>query len=187
MSRGWILLLGSGQLRRSPPTQDLKDSLREPPGCRGGREPGQDSQACQTLIGQGKIGSFDDSEYASYPNKTGKNLPGESPLYPLHRITSSADAASKQRYDANDRVRELDCNASTPGASAAGKDCDEYPFRSSAEGAARYQYEGAEFKDVFSVRYIDPKENQEAGTRLGAWYHSDRILNWEAFTVTIGD
>ncbi|MEV8351106.1 hypothetical protein ACFVTT_25760 [Streptomyces niveus] len=22
---------------------------------------------------------------------------------------------------------------------------------------------------------------------LGAWYHSDRILNWEAFTVSIGD
>ncbi|MFD8409910.1 DNRLRE domain-containing protein [Streptomyces anulatus] len=124
---------------------------------------------------------------ASYPNKTGKNLPGESPLHPLHRITASADAASKQRYDANETVRKLDCNASTPGAPAAGKDCDEYPFRSSAEGAARYQYEGAEFKDDFSVRYIDSKENQEAGARLGAWYHSDRILNWEAFTVAIGD
>ncbi|WP_368860256.1 NucA/NucB deoxyribonuclease domain-containing protein [Streptomyces sp. M2CJ-2] len=68
-----------------------------------------------------------------------------------------------------------------------GKDCDEYPFRSSAEGAARYKYEGDEFKDDFSVRYIIREENQEAGRRLGAWYHSDRILDWEAFTVTIGD
>lgn len=31
------------------------------------------------------------------------------------------------------------------------------------------------------------EENQEAGRRLGAWYLSDRILDWEAFTVTIGD
>ncbi|MEV8409902.1 hypothetical protein AB0R12_30180 [Streptomyces niveus] len=54
---------------------------------------------------------------------------------------------------------------------------------------ARYLYEGTgdEFKDDFSVRYIDSAENQEAGRRLGAWSHSDRILNWEAFTVSIGD
>ncbi|MFG2593147.1 hypothetical protein [Streptomyces sp. NPDC048438] len=66
------------------------------------------------------------------------------------------------------------------------KDCDEHPFRSSAEGAARYQYEGDEFKDDFSARYINREENQEAGRRLGAWYHSDRTLDWRAFTVTIG-
>nr|WP_051831198.1 NucA/NucB deoxyribonuclease domain-containing protein [Streptomyces violens] len=73
-----------------------------------------------------------------------------------------------------------DCNENTPGAPAAGKDCDEYPFRSTAEGAARYVYEGDEYKDDFSVRYIDPKENQEAGNRLLAWYQTDRILDWEA-------
>ncbi|MFI9781265.1 DNRLRE domain-containing protein [Streptomyces sp. NPDC051956] len=124
---------------------------------------------------------------SSFPKKTGKNLPGESPLHPLHRITESAGATSKARYDENEKVRKLDCNENTPGAPAAGKDCDEYPFRSSAEGAARYKYEGDEFKDDFSVRYINREENQEAGRRLGAWYHSDRILDWEAFTVTIGD
>ncbi|WP_050506934.1 DNRLRE domain-containing protein [Streptomyces rimosus] len=123
---------------------------------------------------------------ASYPKKAGKNLPGESPLHPLHRITESAGAASKERYDENEKVRKLACNENTPGAPAAGKDCDEYPFRSSTEGAARYKYEGNEYKDDFSVRYISPEENQEAGRRLGAWYHSDRILDREAFTVTIG-
>ncbi|MEU9059625.1 NucA/NucB deoxyribonuclease domain-containing protein [Streptomyces sp. NPDC048430] len=109
-------------------------------------------------------------------------MPGESPLHRLHRITESAGATSKQRCDQNEAVRKLDCNENTPGAPAAGKDCDEYPFRSSAEGAARYQYEGDEFKDDLSVRYINREENQEAGRRLGAWYHSDRILDWEAFT-----
>lgn len=98
-----------------------------------------------------------------------------------YRITESAGAESKARYDENEWVRKLDCNESTPGAPAAGKDCDEYPFRSSAEGT------GDEFKDDFSVRYTDSAENQEAGRRLGAWYHSDRILKWEAFTVSIGN
>ncbi|MFE7565616.1 NucA/NucB deoxyribonuclease domain-containing protein [Streptomyces sp. NPDC057539] len=78
---------------------------------------------------------------------------------------------------------------STPGAPAAGKDCDEYPFRSSSEGAARYLGEGTgdELRDNFSVRYINSAENQEAGRHLGAWYHSDRFLDWEAFTVSIAD
>ncbi|MFD6329493.1 hypothetical protein ACFWGI_07975 [Streptomyces niveus] len=86
----------------------------------------------------------------------------------VHRITESAGADSKTRYDENERVRKLDCNESIPGAPAAGKDCEEYPFCSSAEGVARYLYEGTgdEFKDDFSVRYIDSAENQEAGRRL---------------------
>ncbi|WP_078600253.1 NucA/NucB deoxyribonuclease domain-containing protein [Streptomyces violens] len=107
-------------------------------------------------------------------------MPGASPLDPLHRIAQGASASSKARYDENYKVRVRDCNENTPGAPAAGKDCDEYPFRSTAEGAARYVYEGDEYKDDFSVRYIDPKENQEAGNRLLAWYQTDRILDWEA-------
>lgn len=124
---------------------------------------------------------------ATYPTKTNKNLPGASPLNPLHRIVPAASASSQARYDRNEAIRTRDCNENTPGAPGAGKDCDEYPFHSSAEGAARFEFEGAEFKDDFSVRYIDSKENQEAGRRLGAWYQSDRILDWEAFTITIGD
>ncbi|MFC9749618.1 NucA/NucB deoxyribonuclease domain-containing protein [Streptomyces niveus] len=104
----------------------------------------------------------------------------------VHRITESAGADSKARYGENERVRKLDCNESIPGAPAAGKDCEEYPFCSSAEGVARYLYEGTgdEFKDDFSVRYIDSAETRKPAA---AWYHSDRILNWEAFTVSIGD
>ncbi|MFD5897750.1 DNRLRE domain-containing protein [Streptomyces sp. NPDC060366] len=122
------------------------------------------------------------------PTKSGKKLPGGEPLQPLHRITRSAGATYAERYDANRSTVSSTCNsAAVPGGPAEGKDCDEYPFASTAEGAARYKYEGDEYRDDFSVRYIDSTENQEAGSRLGAWYHSDRILNWEAFTVTIGD
>lgn len=86
----------------------------------------------------------------------GKNLPGASPLNPLHRIAPSASAASQARYERNEAIRTRDCNENTPGAPGAGKDCDE-------------------FKDDFSVRYIDPKENQEAGRRLGAWAPGIRV------------
>ncbi|MFI1226790.1 MULTISPECIES: DNRLRE domain-containing protein [unclassified Streptomyces] len=124
---------------------------------------------------------------ASYPTKTDKKLPGEDPLDPLHRIAQGAGTLAKERYNKNLSERKKDCNENTPGAPATGKDCDEYPFRSTAQGAARYLYEGDKYKNDFSVRYVDPAENQEAGNRLGAWYQTDRILNWEAFTVTIGD
>ncbi|MFF5090418.1 DNRLRE domain-containing protein [Streptomyces niveus] len=125
---------------------------------------------------------------STVPVKDGKKLPGGEPLQPLHRITQSAGATDAARYDRNRSIVSALCNsAAVPGGPAEGKDCDEYPFASTAEGAARHEYEGEVYRDDFSVRYIDSKENQEAGGRLGAWYHSDRILNWEAFTVTIGD
>ncbi|MER7699506.1 hypothetical protein [Streptomyces sp. NPDC096095] len=80
-----------------------------------------------------------------------------------------------------------DRDENAPGAPAAGSDRDECPFRSTAQGSARHLYEGDEYENDSSVRYVDPAENQEAGHRLGARYRTDRILDWEAFTVTIGD
>ncbi|WP_245769748.1 NucA/NucB deoxyribonuclease domain-containing protein [Streptomyces indicus] len=121
------------------------------------------------------------------PSKTGKKLPGASPLDPLHRLAGPAGSASRLRQDENDKVRKRDCNENTPGAPATGKDCDEYPFGSTAEGAARYMYDGEQYMNDFSVRYINSEENQEAGYRLNAWYQNDRILDGEAFTITIGD
>ncbi|WP_455355986.1 NucA/NucB deoxyribonuclease domain-containing protein [Streptomyces sp. SYSU K217416] len=64
---------------------------------------------------------------------------------------------------------------------------DQYPFASSYQGAARHKYEGDAYKDDYSVRYIDRDENQEAGRRLGAWYENDRILDWDAYVISIGD
>lgn len=66
-------------------------------------------------------------------------------------------------------------------------DCDEFPMASTFEGAARKHYEGSQYTDEFSVRYIDRVENQEAGRRLGAWYDNDRILNNDAFILVVGN
>ncbi|MEU0099771.1 NucA/NucB deoxyribonuclease domain-containing protein [Streptomyces sp. NPDC006267] len=74
-----------------------------------------------------------------------------------------------------------------PGYPSTGLGCDEFPTASTYEGAARAEHEGAQYTDEFSARYIDSDENQEAGSRLGAWYDNDRILNSDAFILVIGD
>ncbi|MFJ8018636.1 hypothetical protein [Streptomyces sp. NPDC096339] len=125
----------------------------------------------------------------TYPTKSGKKLPGRSAVDPLYRLTQSFGATELQRYDDNQTVRVKACN-NAPDKPAQGdppKDCDEYPFRSSYQGAARYMYEGEPYRDDFTVRHIDPTENQEAGGRLLAWYNNDRILNHDPFIIVIGD
>ncbi|MDG9720155.1 NucA/NucB deoxyribonuclease domain-containing protein [Streptomyces sp. DH24] len=126
----------------------------------------------------------------SYPTKSDKKLPGGSALDPMHRLVPGFGPSEQARYDANRSVVSSTCNnPAVPGRPTAGerRDCDEFPFASSYQGAARYQYEGDPYRDDFSVRYIDSDENQEAGRRLGAWYDNDRILSHDPFIVVIGD
>ncbi|MBP0457978.1 DNRLRE domain-containing protein [Streptomyces montanisoli] len=125
---------------------------------------------------------------STYPKKDGKKLPGGSALDPLHRIAGVPGSIARARKDANRAVVSSLCKSdAVPGGPADGLDCDEYPFASTTEGAARYKYEGDQYKGDVSLRFIDSVENQEAGGRLGAWYENDRILNWDPFIVTIGD
>jgi hypothetical protein len=56
-------------------------------------------------------------------------------------------------------------------------DCDEYPFAST--------YEGAGSGGDFSVRGISRSDNRLAGTRLGDWYNTFRILDRQPFYVAV--
>ncbi|MGN9795976.1 DNRLRE domain-containing protein [Streptomyces sp. OZ13] len=136
------------------------------------------------------IGDALDDPGSTYPTKSDKKLPGGSAVNPLHRLVPGFGPSEQARYDANRSVVSSTCNnAAVPGKPTAGeqRDCDEFPFASSYQGAARYQYEGEPYRDDFSVRYIDSNENQEAGRRLGAWYDNDRILSHDPFIIVIGD
>ncbi|MFF2066743.1 NucA/NucB deoxyribonuclease domain-containing protein [Streptomyces sp. NPDC058200] len=53
-----------------------------------------------------------------------------------------------------------------------GQDCDEYPFRSTLEGAASPNWD-------FSVRAVDTTQNQSAGGSLSGFYGTDRVLAWD--------
>ncbi|WP_437061163.1 DNRLRE domain-containing protein [Streptomyces sp. enrichment culture] len=136
------------------------------------------------------IGDALDDPSSTYPTKTDKNIPGGDPLDPLHRLVPGYGVTERDRYDANRALVSSTCNSSgMPGRPAEGEslDCDEFPFASSYEGASRHQYEGDQYRNDFSVRYIDPTENQEAGRRLGAWYDNDRILSHDPYIIRIGD
>ncbi|HBF85303.1 MAG TPA: hypothetical protein DD420_36870 [Streptomyces sp.] len=136
------------------------------------------------------VGDALENPASTFPTKADKNLPGGEALQPMHRLVPAAGALELSRYDANRSVVTSTCNsAAMPGRPGPDEelDCDEFPMASTYEGAARKNYEGAQYTDEFSVRYIDRVENQEAGRRLGAWYDNDRILNHDAFILVIGD
>lgn len=105
-----------------------------------------------------------------------KQIPGAYPNgLPLHRLYYPRGSLTK---DSNGNAARAACTKHL-GVQPTGTDCDEYPFKSTLEGAAS----GGDF----SVRYIASAENRTAGSRLGAWYGSDRILDGDAFGVSIVD
>lgn len=137
------------------------------------------------------IGDALDDPSSTFPAQSDKNLPGGEALDPMHRLVPGYGATELERYNANRSVVSSTCtDSAVPGRPAEGDpphDCDEFPFASSYEGAARHRYEGDAYLNDFSVRYVDRVENQEAGRRLAAWYDNDRILSHDPFIITIGD
>ncbi|MFI7642281.1 hypothetical protein [Nonomuraea sp. NPDC049400] len=124
------------------------------------------------------------------PFKEGKKLPGGSPENPLHRLYQGISPEHATRYNRNNTIARATCDREFPGwNSEPGKlQCDEYPFRSTYEGAARDEYEGGDehkYLNDFSVKPILSDHNSKAGTRLGVWYGADRILNGDHFFVRI--
>ncbi|MFC9035122.1 DNRLRE domain-containing protein [Streptomyces arboris] len=136
------------------------------------------------------VGDALENPGSTYPTKTDKSLPGGDPLRPMHRLAKAAGAYELNRANENTKQKDRTCaSAGMPGKPGPDDafDCDEFPMASTYEGAARAQFEGTEYTDAFSVRYMDRIENQEAGRRLNAWYDNDRILNHDPFILVIGD
>jgi hypothetical protein len=102
----------------------------------------------------------------------------------LHRVPEGSPTAR-----ANEDMRLAACNRTAPYEDWRGlppydtstKDCDEYPFRSTEEGAANPHWD-------FSVRAVPNTENRSAGGLLINYYFEDRILyGSDAFWVEIND
>jgi hypothetical protein len=86
------------------------------------------------------------------------------------------DAARKLNRDASKAL----CGQRFPGQPDKGKDCDEYPFASTYQGANLVS------EDQMSVRYLDSSDNRRVGGRMGQFYcGSDRIIDGEEFWVRI--
>ncbi|MGW0615427.1 NucA/NucB deoxyribonuclease domain-containing protein [Streptomyces sp. NPDC002788] len=90
-----------------------------------------------------------------------------------HRLTSTLHQA---QMDANESQKNAACSQTGDYATTGlpytlqpktGQDCDEYPFRSTLEGAASPDWD-------FSVRAVDSTQNRSAGGSLSALGSSRR-------------
>ncbi|MFD3938143.1 NucA/NucB deoxyribonuclease domain-containing protein [Streptomyces sp. NPDC058611] len=117
----------------------------------------------------------------TFPSEAGKTVPGGTT--PLHRLID------KDLQEANRDRAIKTCTDVWGDYKGSGLDCDEYPFSSSKEGAyAGCKLAGGQLTGClnrYSSRLIDSGDNQEAGKRLKTLYFADRILDGDAFHVTI--
>jgi hypothetical protein len=120
-----------------------------------------------------------------YPGGIGTEIPGgRASGKPLTRLYPGMDANAQAYYDANNRVAKATCQKYDPNYGNSTMQCDEYPFRSTWEGAHFTETTpGAKWK--YSARMVDGAENGLAGSALGVWYTQDHILAKDAFWVQI--
>jgi hypothetical protein len=100
---------------------------------------------------------------STVPTFPGKVIPGAPGTQPLHRIME------QDWIDANRTDAQAACNQYFPGYTSQGKQCDEFPFATTLEGAA---FRAASF----SVLPIDGPDNLSAGASLGNFSSGRRIL-----------
>lgn len=107
------------------------------------------------------------------PKFPGKHVPGRLDGPYLHRIYY--DTARQNRNTTAAKSTCLSVHGPYDGTVL---NCDEYPFKTTLEGAA--------FGDNnYSARVLDAKDNQRAGSRLGVWFGDDHILDGDAFAINI--
>ncbi|RCG32605.1 hypothetical protein DQ384_03685 [Sphaerisporangium album] len=111
----------------------------------------------------------------SFPDITEpKNIPGGSPARPLSRAKYSSDP------EGNRGVAKAVCVAEYSKAKRAGRECDEFPFALTGEGAHL-----ANPRHNFSVKPIDPDQNGGFGDVLRVWLSNNRMLRTDRFWVNL--
>ncbi|MEU4579682.1 NucA/NucB deoxyribonuclease domain-containing protein [Nonomuraea sp. NPDC023979] len=109
--------------------------------------------------------------------------PGDDVDY-LHRIYRPSENPNLRRQNHAAAVRtcvaEWGEDYTTDPVTGEARDCDEYPFASTYEGAAKGD-------NRYSARPIDRDHNQTGGRILGTWYSLDRIIHNDRFTIDVVD
>ncbi|MEU4418263.1 NucA/NucB deoxyribonuclease domain-containing protein [Nocardia salmonicida] len=138
---------------------------------------------------QFRLGSDTSEQTGHVQAAVGSGLPGVGT--PLHR---QADPVTR------DINRQTACPAQgavRDGRRLDGRSCDEYPFASTTEGAATSGGGGRTFNPQchvpdlgpasgstgYSVCMIDAAQNSHAGSLLGAFYGTNRVINQDPFKV----
>ncbi|MFD3910094.1 NucA/NucB deoxyribonuclease domain-containing protein [Streptomyces sp. NPDC058603] len=107
------------------------------------------------------------------PYMSAKKVPGQVPSIALNRLY-----ADKKRQDENRRKAVAQCKRHYGKDYAkTGKECDEYPFASTHQGAAEVDYDPDAKKFNFSVKAISKDENKAGGDLLKGFYGKNRVLD----------
>lgn len=117
-----------------------------------------------------------------FSGATGIKIPGaKASGKPLTRLSPRFQSA---RYNRNNYLARKACRAFDPSWGTAGLQCDEYPFRSTFEGAKYTEiYPSAQWK--YSARMLTGTQNETAGQRLGQFFQRERVLHGDTFWVSI--
>ncbi|MFT7871244.1 MULTISPECIES: hypothetical protein [Amycolatopsis] len=122
----------------------------------------------------------------TYPGLLGKKVPGTiSPPEPLHRLYKDYD--TENDIDGSSRKVRRACQVRwgvgyTLNAAGEILQCDEYPFKTTYENAARVD-DSSPY--TYAVRAINALHNETAGRIYGRWLTDDHILDGDPFFVII--
>ncbi|MFE7615002.1 NucA/NucB deoxyribonuclease domain-containing protein [Streptomyces sp. NPDC057496] len=106
------------------------------------------------------------------PYMSAKKVPGQIAKDPLHRTVS------KVRNEKNRAAAVKQCKRYWgPNYTNGGKECDEYPFASTYEGAAEPEFDQEAKKFNFSAKPIPKDDNQAGGLILKSFYGKNRIID----------
>ncbi|MEV4452463.1 NucA/NucB deoxyribonuclease domain-containing protein [Streptomyces mirabilis] len=106
------------------------------------------------------------------PYMSAKKVPGQTVEDPLHRTVSATRRDSNRKAAVKQCRRYWGANYTN-----GGKECDEYPFATTYEGAAEHDYDPEVRKFNFSVKPIPKDDNRAGGNLLQGFYGNNRTID----------
>jgi hypothetical protein len=107
------------------------------------------------------------------PYMSAKKVPGQTPQEPLHRTVNKTRRDDNRKASVKQCKRYWGANYTQGGA----RECDEYPFATTYEGAAEHDYDADAKKFNFSVKPIATADNGAGGNLLLSFYAKNRIID----------
>jgi hypothetical protein len=107
----------------------------------------------------------------------------------LHRLVPAFSAENEQFHSRNNAIAVATCVQYWPPDYTEGntKECDEYPFATTHEGAAYNERNGGATAYSYSARPVAASHNGSAGGSLNYWYVRDHVIEGDGFYVVIED
>lgn len=107
------------------------------------------------------------------PYMSAKKVPGQAASDPLHRTVNKARKEANRKAAVKQCKRYWGANYSH----GSTRECDEYPFATTYEGAAEHDFDEDAKKFNFSVRPIPKDDNGAGGNILTSFYAKNRIVD----------